>query len=177
MYGLLWWIVGPITFGALLDGEGPNWSLLEASNVFPSLIGHLLYGGLTGFGFYVFVTLYLLVRPEPEPSVAVQERPKNRVVILGGGFGGVSVAKRLEQIYSRDDSMEITLVSESHYLLFTPMLAEVASSGLEAQHISAPIVPLARIPDFTGPQCWKLTVRRKWSGLAPAGRLLLKRYL
>ena len=139
LYGLLWWIVGPITFGALLDSQGPNWSLLEASNVFPSLIGHLLYGGLTGFGFYVFVTLYLLVRPEPEPSVAVQERPKNRVVILGGGFGGVSVAKRLEQIYSRDDSMEITLVSESNYLLFTPMLAEVASSGLEAQDISAPI--------------------------------------
>ena len=139
LYGLLWWIAGPITFGALLDGEGPNWSLVEASNVFPSLIGHLLYGGLTGFGFYVLVTLYLLVRPEPEPSVAAPESPKNRVVILGGGFGGVSVAKRLEQLYSRDDSMEITLVSESNYLLFTPMLAEVASSGLEAQHISAPI--------------------------------------
>ena len=30
-------------------------------------------------------------------------------------------------------------MSESNYLLFTPMLAEVASSGLEAQHISAPI--------------------------------------
>ena len=139
LYGLLWWIAGPITFGALLDGEAPNWSLIEASDVFSSLIGHLLYGGLTGFVFYVLVTLYLRVRPEPEPSVATQERPKNRVVILGGGFGGVSVAKRLEQLYSRDDSIEITLVSESNYLLFTPMLAEVASSGLEAQHISAPI--------------------------------------
>ena len=52
--------------------------------------------------------MYLLVRPEPEPSVAALERPKHRVVILGGGFGGVSVAKRLEQIYSRDDSMEPT---------------------------------------------------------------------
>ena len=139
LYGLLWWIAGPITFGALLDGRGPNWSLLEASNVFPSLIGHLLYGGLTGFGFYVLVALYLLVRPEPEPPVAAEEGPKKRVVILGGGFGGVSVAKRLERIYSRDDSLGITLVSESNYLLFTPMLAEVASSGLEAQHISAPI--------------------------------------
>ena len=96
LYGLLWWIAGPITFGALLDGEWPSWSLVEASNVFPSLIGHLLYGGLTGFGFYLLVALYLLVRPEPEPSVAALERPKHRVVILGGGFGGVSVAKRLD---------------------------------------------------------------------------------
>jgi NADH dehydrogenase len=35
--------------------------------------------------------------------------------------------------------VEIILISQSNYLLFTPMLAEVASSGLEAQHISAPV--------------------------------------
>ena len=49
------------------------------------------------------------------------------------------MAQRLEQLYARDSSIESTLVSESNYLLFTPMLAEVASSALEAQHISAPI--------------------------------------
>ena len=139
LYGLLWWIAGPITFGFLLDNRGPNWSLAEASTAFPGLIGHLLYGGMTGLGCYVLVALYLHIRPELESVAAAEEQPKNRVVILGGGFGGVSVAKRLEQIYARDNSIEITLVSQSNYLLFTPMLAEVASSGLEAQHISAPI--------------------------------------
>jgi NADH dehydrogenase len=85
------------------------------------------------------VALYLAVRPETESAKVTSELEKKRVVILGGGFGGVSVAKRLEQLYLRDETLEITLISESNYLLFTPMLAEVASSGLEAQHISVPI--------------------------------------
>ena len=54
-------------------------------------------------------------------------------------FGGVGVAQRLEQIFSRGPVLETTLVSQSNYMLFTPMVAEVASSALEAQHISAPI--------------------------------------
>ena len=139
LYGLLLWIVGPITLGVVYEGDDPGWSLFEAGNAFPSLIGHLLYGGLTGLGVYGLVALYLAARPEPEGTGTSPEPEKKRVVILGGGFGGVSVAKRLEQIYSRDENLEITLISESNYLLFTPMLAEVASSGLEAQHISVPI--------------------------------------
>ena len=138
LHGLLWWIAGPITLGPFLDGRGPTWSLSEASVAFPSLVGHLLYGGLTGFGFHILVAIYLRLRPEP--ALATPAEPANkRVVILGGGFGGVSVARRLEQLFSRDLSLEITLVSQSNYLLFTPMLAEVASSALEAQHISAPV--------------------------------------
>ena len=138
LYGLLWWIAGPITLGALLDGRGPTWSLDEASAAFPSLIGHLLFGGLIGIGLHLLVALYLRLHTEPELATPA-EAAKKRVVILGGGFGGTSTAQRLEQLFSRDQSLEITLVSQSNYLLFTPMLAEVASSGLEAQHISAPI--------------------------------------
>lgn len=138
LYGLLWWIAGPMTLGALLGGRGPTWSLDEAAAAFPSLIGHLLYGGLTGIGFHILVARYLRFRPEVEPAVKTAAA-KVRVVILGGGFGGTGAAQRLEQLFSRDQSLEITLVSQSNYLLFTPMLAEVASSGLEAQHISAPV--------------------------------------
>ena len=138
LYGLLLWIIGPITLGALLDGREPGWSLGDASAAFPSLVGHLLYGGIAALGFYILVGVYLRRFPQPEPT-APAEVAKKRVVILGGGFGGVGVAQRLEQIYSRDPGLEITLVSQSNYLLFTPMLAEVASSALEAQHISSPI--------------------------------------
>lgn len=139
LYGLLWWIAGPLTFGALIDGRGPTWSLDEAGVVFPSLIGHLLYGGLTGTGLYLMVNIYLRFWPEPEQVPVSADAPKERVVILGGGFGGTSVAQRLERIFARGTGLEITLVSQSNYLLFTPMLAEVASSALEAQHISAPV--------------------------------------
>ena len=138
LYGLLLWIVGPMTLGVLLDGRGPDWSLAEAGTAFPSLIGHLLYGGTVGLGFRVLADAVIRIPSGQEPAEA-DDVAKTRVVILGGGFGGVSVAQRLEQLYARDSSIEITLVSESNYLLFTPMLAEVASSALEAQHISAPI--------------------------------------
>ena len=139
LYGLMWWIAGPITLGVLMDGRGPTWSIEDASAAFPSLIGHLLYGGLTGLGFYALAALYLRLRPEPELTFGTAETPKKRVVILGGGFGGTGAAQRLEQLFSSEPNMEITLVSQSNYMLFTPMLAEVASSALEAQHISVPV--------------------------------------
>ena len=99
----------------------------------------LIYGGITGFGFYILVASYLRLQPQTEPVGAQDEAQKQRVVILGGAFGGISAAQRLEQLFSRNPSLEITLLSQSNYLLYTPMLAEVASSELEAQHISAPI--------------------------------------
>ena len=139
LYGLLWWIAGPLTLGAILDGRGPTWSLGEAGVAFPSLIGHLFYGGLTGFVFHNMMALYVRLRPGPEPVAAPAQITKKRVVILGGGFGGTSAAQRLEQLFPRNPSLEITLVSQSNYLLFTPMLAEVASGAVEAQHISAPV--------------------------------------
>ncbi|MBI3459629.1 NAD(P)/FAD-dependent oxidoreductase [Candidatus Acetothermia bacterium] len=139
LYGLLWWIVGPLTLMPLLLGQGPTWSLKEANAVFSSLIGHLLYGGITAFSFYLLISLYLRARPETETITPPPQAPTKRIVILGGGFGGVSTAQRLEELFAREPNVDITLVSQSNYLLFTPMLAEVASSGLEPQHISAPV--------------------------------------
>jgi NADH dehydrogenase len=137
LYGLLWWIVGPLTLQPLLMGTGPTWSLAQAGAAFPSLIGLFLYGGVTGFCFYALLSLYR--RSEPVSLPVTPKEPRRRIVILGGGFGGVSAAHRLGDLFARDRSIDVTLVSQSNYLLFTPMLAEVASSGLEGQHISTPV--------------------------------------
>jgi NADH dehydrogenase len=76
--------------------------------------------------------------PEHHPSRA---RPAvaARIVIVGGGFAGVTTARRLEQAFGRDPSVSITIISETNALLFTPMLAEVAAGSLEATHISSPL--------------------------------------
>src|SRR3990172_4923952 len=58
LYGLLWWIAGPLTLAPLLLGRGPGWSLQEADAALPSLVGHVLYGALTGLSFYALVSLY-----------------------------------------------------------------------------------------------------------------------
>ena len=135
LYGLLLWIVGPLTLTPLLAGDGPTWSAGEAHAAFSTLINHLLYGGLTGLSFYTAVTLHL--RRHPPLDISDVARPMTRVVILGGGFGGISTAQRLEQLLWRDMNIEIMSLSQSNYLLFTPMLAEVAASALEPQHISS----------------------------------------
>ena len=139
LYGLVWWIIGPLTVVPAVLGRGPTWSVKDANAALPSLIGHVLFGALTGLCYHVLIGLYLRRRPQVAAAAAPAETPVTRVVILGGGFGGVSTAQRLEQIFARDPTVDITLVSQSNYLLFTPMLAEVASSGLEPQHISAPV--------------------------------------
>src|SRR5919204_4141518 len=53
-----------------------------------------------------------------------------RIVILGGGFAGVYAALRLEKTLARDPDVEIVLVSRENFLLFTPMLHEVATGEL-----------------------------------------------
>ena len=51
---------------------------------------------------------------------------KTRVLILGGGFGGVYTAIEFEK--RSDPDFEITVVSEENFFLFTPTLHEVAAA-------------------------------------------------
>ncbi|MCC6670679.1 MAG: FAD-dependent oxidoreductase [Planctomycetes bacterium] len=58
-----------------------------------------------------------------------------RIVILGGGFGGMYAAMELERIFADDPGVHVTLVNQDNFLLFTPMLHEVAASDLDVTHI------------------------------------------
>ena len=57
----------------------------------------------------------------------------NRIVIVGGGFAGVELAKRLEKKVSRE--IEIVVISAENHMVFTPMLPEVAARTLNPLHI------------------------------------------
>jgi NADH:ubiquinone reductase (H+-translocating) len=48
-----------------------------------------------------------------------------RILILGGGFGGIYAALRLEKLLARRPELEVTLVTRDNYFLFTPMLPEL----------------------------------------------------
>jgi NADH dehydrogenase len=71
---------------------------------------------------------------------------KTRVLILGGGFGGVYTALEFEK--RRDPDFEITMVSEENFFLFTPMLHEVAASDLDLTHIVNPVRKILRHVNF-----------------------------
>ena len=62
-----------------------------------------------------------------------------RILVLGGGFGGVEAARRLERLLRRRDDVEVTLVSRDNFFLFTPMLHEVAASDVDITHIVSPL--------------------------------------
>ena len=64
---------------------------------------------------------------------------KIKILILGGGFGGVYAALRLDKTLARRADVEVTLVSCDNFLLFTPMLHEVASGDLNPSDIVNPI--------------------------------------
>jgi NADH dehydrogenase len=75
-------------------------------------------------------------------SATTPKANNQRVVILGGGFGGVQVLKGLQESPSPSQSsahIDITLVSQENFLLFTPMLHEVSSGMLEPRHIATAI--------------------------------------
>lgn len=66
-------------------------------------------------------------------------RNKKRIVVLGGGFAGLECTRKLESHLRNDNEIEIILVSEDNFLLFTPMLPQVASGMIETRHIVMPI--------------------------------------
>jgi NADH dehydrogenase len=70
------------------------------------------------------------------------------IVILGGGFAGIGVLKKIEKYFQNDDDVEITLISKDNFLLFTPMLPEVASGMIETRHIVTPVRSFCRKAKF-----------------------------
>jgi len=73
---------------------------------------------------------------------------KIRILILGGGFAGIGCTRRLESYFKNDSGIEIVLVNEDNFLLFTPMLPQVASGTIETRHIVIPIRTLLKKTQF-----------------------------
>ena len=143
--------------GALLVlGLATRWVAVVL--VFGSVVAPMMNIGLTAdsFGTMVFAMIAilgpgpvavdwliarLLARRYPQldgkPSFAVDSAP--RVVIIGGGFGGLSCASAL-----RKARVSITLIDRGNFHLFQPLLYQVATAALSPGDIAAPIRPLFR---------------------------------
>ncbi len=70
-----------------------------------------------------------------------------RIVILGGGYGGIYTALKLQKA-ARRGRIHLSLISEENYFLAHPMLAEVVSGSIEPPHIVNPIRRMLPHIDF-----------------------------
>lgn len=69
---------------------------------------------------------------------------KKRVVIIGAGFAGISLAKKL-----KNKNLQVVLIDKHNYHNFQPLLYQVATGGLEAGSIAYPIRKVIQgFPDF-----------------------------
>ena len=74
-----------------------------------------------------------------------------RIVILGGGFAGMSTARELTKRLRKenrlarrpgDEGVSVTLVNRENYFVFQPLMADIISGAIETTHV---VVPLRRM--------------------------------
>ena len=71
----------------------------------------------------------------------VHKNPKNmkKILILGGGYAGINILKKVQSHFASNVEVGIELVSDSNFFLHTPMLPEMATGTIEPRHIATPI--------------------------------------
>ena len=74
---------------------------------------------------------YISTHKSTSPSV-------KKILILGGGFGGITALTNIEKKF-KNESVEITIVSDENFYLFTPMLPQVASGLLHPSNVTIPV--------------------------------------
>src|SRR5262245_35241378 len=98
---------------------------------------------------------------------------KKRIVILGGGFAGAYTALHLEKRLAGAPDVEIVLIAKENFVLFTPMLHEVAGGDVEVTDIVQPLRKMLRrtrmaIADIEAIDLDKKQVRIMHNGLPDA---------
>ncbi len=81
---------------------------------------------------------------------SAHERPGGnaRVLVLGGGFGGVYTALHLERLAAKGAPVDVSLVNRENYLVFQPMLAEVIAGDVGILDTVSPLRQLLRGTDL-----------------------------
>lgn len=62
-----------------------------------------------------------------------------QIVVLGSGFAGTTVVRELERILRREPDVAITMISRHNYMVFSPLLPEIAGNIVEPRHAAPPV--------------------------------------
>lgn len=95
-------------------------------------------GGLAGAEYLRRRAIRPRPRYEPWERAPYRDFP-NKVLVLGGGFGGYTAARTLCKLTRHRDDVGVMLISRENYFTFWPMLATVISSDIETRNIAQPL--------------------------------------
>jgi len=104
-----------------------------------------------------------------------------RIVVLGGGFAGMSAARELTKQLRRDgrlarkpgdEGVSVTLINRDNYFVFQPLLADIISGAIETTHVVVPLRRMLRDVEVEvgyveriDPGNKRVSIRRRQSGL------------
>ena len=91
----------------------------------------------------------------------MENKTPKRILIVGGGFAGLTVAMELERKLGPDPLVEITLINRENFFLFTPMLHEVAASDLDLTTIVNPVRKMLRHVNFLAGEVERIDLEQK----------------
>lgn len=105
----------------------------------------LAKGGLAvGGGILALEGMRRMFRVQPKPRYEPWERKpfrefENKVLVLGGGFGGYNAAINVCKLVKDRDDVAVMVISKENYFTFWPMLAGVISSDIQTQNVAQPL--------------------------------------
>ena len=90
-YGVLWWILGPLTLLPLFTHSPVQWTVEAARANYSSLVAHLLYGAVVGWVYAVVNRLWVILFVDSDPLSRTREGAGTRSVrgLLMGQAGGI----------------------------------------------------------------------------------------
>jgi hypothetical protein len=91
-YGMIWWFLGPLTLSRVAAHLPLDWSAEQGSNLFGSLVGHILYGLMLGVTYAAFDRLWLRLFVHSDPLNRESEGPGLRFIrsVEWGGLAGLA---------------------------------------------------------------------------------------
>jgi NADH dehydrogenase FAD-containing subunit/CubicO group peptidase (beta-lactamase class C family) len=86
---------------------------------------------------------------------------RTRVVVVGGGVGGLAAARHLDRLLGKRPEVDVTLVNRDNFFLLSPLLFEACSGVLELRHCAQPIRPCLRRVRFLEASAQAIDVARR----------------
>jgi NADH dehydrogenase len=99
--------------------------------------------------------------PGPQKMLDRLAQAKHRIVVLGGGFGGVYTAKYLTDLLGGRTDVHVELISDENYFVFQPLLPEVAAGGVNPNHVVNPIRDIVPRAQFRWAKVQSVDVKAK----------------